>query len=322
MSWDVRGGGRAYYYEAVRVSGQPRRQYVGRGAVGLQAAGAVLLRRRRRAELAQRKQQDRDRDDLAQAVCRWAELLLEAVLLAAGFRRQRRGPWRLRRGVPAPTSAILFEAAAGPALRLLCDEDEGSMSTTTDETRPLPVLQEELALVVQRAQKGDMGTLPTLRAFLDAHPEVWREVGDLARHAALCAVPPSSARDLLLRESVARKLEEHRAELEGDQPTKVERLLVERILLDWVQVHYADVAAAEARDKDGGGSPLSVYAQRRLDSAHKRYLRGLRQLAAVQRLLGRMAKPKAAPRSEDADPPLPGDAANRLGMPEAARVRA
>src|SRR5262249_31399952 len=65
----------------------------------------------------------------------------------------------------------------------------------------------------------------------------------------------------------------------------LESLLIERIGLCWLAVHHAELDAASALKKDQGASSLSLYAQKRLDSCHRRYLLAIRQLATVRKLL-------------------------------------
>jgi hypothetical protein len=59
--------------------------------------------------------------------------------------------------------------------------------------------------------------------------------------------------------------------------------LVERIVLCWAQVHYADTIYAQ-RAKDLTFAQAD-YFQRRQDRAHRRYLHAIRSLATVRRLL-------------------------------------
>ena len=42
---------------------------------------------------------------------------------------------------------------------------------------------ERLRQLIERAISGDRSVLPALREFLDSSPDVWREVGDVAKQA-------------------------------------------------------------------------------------------------------------------------------------------
>ena len=142
---------------------------------------------------------------------------------------------------------------------------------------------EGLADLVGRARTGDRTALPLLRRYLDAHPEVWQRGGDLALHAQEVWLALLAGPDLFVAESVRRKLDDMKAELGGSNPTPLEALLVERILACWLQAHYADASYAQAR---GPGSTPAVRTElmKRQESAQKRYLASVKQLAVVRKL--------------------------------------
>ncbi len=99
MGWDKNG---RYYTRSCRENGRVVREYVGGGTLGELAARLDALER-------QKREADRDaaRADLEEVAAldgplgelnELANLLAEAALVAAGFRRHNRGEWRKRRG--------------------------------------------------------------------------------------------------------------------------------------------------------------------------------------------------------------------------------
>jgi hypothetical protein len=141
---------------------------------------------------------------------------------------------------------------------------------------------ERLKQLLQRAEQGDEAVLPALGLALDAHPEIWQRYGDLGKQAEAAWVQMIAGPNLLLRESLTRKLEELRAELGGTSPSPLERLLVARVLACWLQVHYADTAYAQLR----AASPAQHSAAlKRQNAAQQRYLQAVRALATVRKLL-------------------------------------
>jgi len=140
---------------------------------------------------------------------------------------------------------------------------------------------DQMQQLLLRAQQGDTTVIGDLRELLDQKPELWKQVGDLAEHAELAMLSLAAGKNLLAREAMQRKLADLKEELTGPSPTPLERLLVNRIAISWLQVHHADLAAAACT----ANTPQGVYAQRRLDSANRRYLLAIRQLATVRRLL-------------------------------------
>ena len=108
MAWQVVDA-RKYYYQHRRVGGRPRTVYVGAAdspAAEL-AAAADGLRRLGREVAARERHAERERLRGAEAPllahCERTDVLTRAALLAAGFHKHDRGPWRRRRREPEPT---------------------------------------------------------------------------------------------------------------------------------------------------------------------------------------------------------------------------
>ena len=108
MAWQEVDG-RRYYYRGRRLCGRTRRVYV--GAAGSPAAelaaAADHLRRLGREAAARERQAEQARHREAEApllaLCVRTDVLTRAALLAAGFHRHHRGPWRRRRRELEPT---------------------------------------------------------------------------------------------------------------------------------------------------------------------------------------------------------------------------
>lgn len=99
MSWDKRARGpqRGYFYRSVRMNGQPRKIYFGKGPEA-EAAAAML----KRSHIARQDRRDeRDRLAMAELALEQArhltDLLAAAVLIGAGYHCHR-GSWRHYRG--------------------------------------------------------------------------------------------------------------------------------------------------------------------------------------------------------------------------------
>jgi hypothetical protein len=145
----------------------------------------------------------------------------------------------------------------------------------------VPTDPKELQKLVERAQRGDEAALPSVRELLKLPAAVDAFGGDLAREAQRILIGKFSDKNLLLRESVQRKLELLRAELAGASPTPLERLLVERVVACWLHLHHLEVIYA---GKESMSLELGAYYQRSLSAAQKRYLSAIRTLALVRKL--------------------------------------
>jgi hypothetical protein len=106
--------------------------------------------------------------------------------------------------------------------------------------------------------------------------------GHLAEQVIGSFVSAIDEDNLAFREAVTRKLELMRAELLGDNPTPVERLLVERVVACWLQVQDAELRYAQ------GQADLTMkqgdYYQRRMDAANRRFLAAVKALALIRKL--------------------------------------
>src|SRR5262249_22869647 len=123
----------------------------------------------------------------------------------------------------------------------------------TDASRTAADRQATLAALVDRANCGDRAALADLRGFLDAHPEVWQTCGDLGKCAERAWLELFSQR-ALGSECIRRHVEQLRADLAGPSPTLVERLLVDRVVVNYLSLHHAELASA----RPGPSSPAQA----------------------------------------------------------------
>jgi hypothetical protein len=146
---------------------------------------------------------------------------------------------------------------------------------------PLPAIEDFQALVA-RVRCGELEAVPQLRAYLECHPEVWRNAGDVARIARDAWLELIAGDDLVAREVLARDADALEAELAGPTPSPLERLLVQRVVACRLQSSHADAVIAQA----GAVSVRHAeVARRRQDSAHRRFLTAVGALTMVRRLL-------------------------------------
>jgi hypothetical protein len=126
--------------------------------------------------------------------------------------------------------------------------------------------------------------LPRLRAILDEHPELWQHAGDLEKVVVRAWVELLAGGDPLSAEAIRRKADQLRAELEGDNPSPLERLLVGQVVSHWLEMSHAQVASANP-----GKATLvqAGYNLRRTESAQRRYLASIKVLATLRALVPR-----------------------------------
>jgi hypothetical protein len=173
--------------------------------------------------------------------------------------------------------------------------------------------QADLAQLLKRAEAGDRSVLPQLQRALDGNAALWRGYGDLAAHAEASLAMLAAGPNPLLAESLKRKLAALKAELGGESPSALERLLIERVTATWLQTNYFDGLLAQAAG--AGEARLKVLRQMQ-DAAHRRHLASIKQLAVVRRLLRPAPSPVEMLRSPVAETsPAPATPRRAGGLP-------
>jgi len=139
----------------------------------------------------------------------------------------------------------------------------------------------ELHALVEQAQNGDAGALPRINEILDKCPGVWKRLGDIGNLAEQAWIDLLAEKNPAVAGSIARTLAEMRAELSGENPTAIEKAIVNQIVICWLQMKALEFGAANL-EKNGGGKTNRAHV--RLDLANRRYLVALRALTDLRRL--------------------------------------
>jgi hypothetical protein len=156
---------------------------------------------------------------------------------------------------------------------------EDPVSESADEAPEL-----DTDAVIKQAAKGDERCLPQVREMLSDPEEGpgWLEAaGSPAEWLRRSIVGKMAGKHLLVREAARKKLEGVQADLEGPNPTPVERLLAERAALCWLTVNWYEERFVNADDMS---ITQADYFQRRIHRAHQRFLSAVETLARVRKL--------------------------------------
>jgi hypothetical protein len=277
MGWELRGG-RRYLYRNRRVNGTPVKEYVAaddRFGFGALMADDLerLLRRQAKVRLLERKQraENRERIDglLEETANANADLrtVTDGLLVALGYRRHNRGEWRMRRELKQLRTAIeaLQARTSGPNPLVKYD-------APTDDA--------EAVELFAKARDGDAAARDKLHDLIRTRNWVdW--LGDLGRQATRQLVWKASGSDRAWEVGIAQKANALHAELLGENPSVLERLLARRVVNGWLAVHALELELtlrppSDARDR--------AHLDAALTRAQKRYAEAIRELARVRRL--------------------------------------
>jgi hypothetical protein len=107
MAWESRGNQR-YFYRSKRVGDRVVKEYVGPGLAGSHFEALHEVRQAQKAVEREAIQADMDAVALLEAAFNpldeFATAVAETALLAAGYHRPKRGPWRKRRATAESAS--------------------------------------------------------------------------------------------------------------------------------------------------------------------------------------------------------------------------
>ena len=157
----------------------------------------------------------------------------------------------------------------------------------------------ELKTLLERGNAGDVSVLPALRRAFDANPELAALLGDLVAHAERSVLALAAGPSLTAREAIARQVADLRSRLVATAKSELERLLIDRVCITWIEVYHGDVDLAQRLLQQPDWVAGTAAAQKRLDRAHARFLAAVRALAVVQKLV----RPALSPLDLLATPP-------------------
>ena len=151
----------------------------------------------------------------------------------------------------------------------------------------------ELRTLSDRAEAGDKEARRKLRLMVRASSaEVVGRASDVGRRAGHVLARSAAGGNPLAEEALCAKLDLMRAEIAGEDPTPLEVLLTERVVSLWMFTTLLEVLlASQYRGNPVDGSkrlsPSYLIQQSRiLESATRRYLAAIRELARVRKLRG------------------------------------
>ncbi len=146
----------------------------------------------------------------------------------------------------------------------------------------VPTSIADVRALLNRTVAGDESTVPVVRKMLQNPSLIPIFGGNLAQQVIDSFVSGLGGKDVGFREAMQAKLNQLRAELLGENPTPVERVLVERVVACWLQVQDAELRAGRGQ-KDATYKLLDFY-QRRMDATNRRFLAAVKTLALVRKL--------------------------------------
>jgi hypothetical protein len=277
--------GHVYYYESFRRSGRVVTRYV---ASGERALIIAELNKQWRHELRRLRETTRSEKNARRERA-----------------RQDRACWGERRARLNAVEQVLrdfcrsVEQAFGLAMLIsghYLHHREWRVRRTIKMREQIKEVSDALAKLFGPASKGDKKALKRYREFLATAEEtlpaeIWKRYldnlcvsfgGDPARTAFDAMLGFHCGTDLIQREMVERRLAALRAELAGENPSPLERLLVERVVACWLDVWVIDKAYYDFMNEQNRMIATGDHYQRARDRSHRRLLMATKALKTIR----------------------------------------
>lgn len=157
----------------------------------------------------------------------------------------------------------------------------GKIVAVANDLASMPT-REEFDELAAQANAGDPNAVARLRQLFDDHPEIWEQIGDLAKHAEVTLARGVSKGEVVMFESVRRMVKKLKRELGDKDATPLEKLAIQRVVICWLELQYA---AAVFPIVTGKPTAADTFGVKQKDSAQRRFDAALKSLASLRKLL-------------------------------------
>ena len=141
----------------------------------------------------------------------------------------------------------------------------------------------QLRKLIDQANRGNRQAFDRLCALPPTAVAQWVHLVDMAENAREGFIRRASGEKALFTQDLFRRqCTALTRDLTGPDPTPLETLLVDRIVLCWVHLHYVENVYVQSMHELS--LTQATFHQRRLSLAQSRYLAAIRTLAQVRRL--------------------------------------
>lgn len=132
-------------------------------------------------------------------------------------------------------------------------------------------------------EKPKEDDIAALRRFFDEDPELWRATGNMAKRTLDHLCRTYYQQSTYMQECVLRRVDEMRQELSHADSSPLEKLLIEQVLVCYVNLYVLEINSAgklcESHTTEAG-----LYWDRRLTGAQRRFTRACAALTRIRKL--------------------------------------
>jgi len=262
MAWVIRENGRRYFYLSEKMpDGRVRKHYLGNGFRAEIEAMRLEKVHADRAKLKHEIATFQEAEATAEAHFRMVDDLVSAIFVIAGYHNIRYRGWRR------------IKMIESEALGVQVDQP-------VKLEQPVEVDMERFSELVKTAKAGDRTVVPELRGILEAHPALRELDGNLSAITLNAWCHAMTGEDQYLNTCIAMDINRLRCELlSGGNGSAIESLVVEQVLMSYVQINSMDGKEATTAATNVQVAELRM---RRHEAASKRHLKSLELLSKLR----------------------------------------
>jgi hypothetical protein len=134
--------------------------------------------------------------------------------------------------------------------------------------------------LIKLANAGDRTAIETLAKLLDDHPELWQQVGDLAKNSEMLLILKIAGDDRFTRDSIERHVKAMRESMATTKATAMEKLLIDQIIVCWLQLQWVNVQYPTAGESD---IPAGRFILQQRESAQRMFIAAQNALATFRK---------------------------------------
>lgn len=148
-----------------------------------------------------------------------------------------------------------------------------------------PILQFTVLRLATNYENPPYEKVQELRKLLADNPDMWQELGDLARTATEGLIDAAGRNDVAKRESVKQGAESLKQKLGYATAPAIEQLAIEQVVLCWAAFYNVQEVYTRARFNDEKVLRSTIESwDKQLTSSQRRYFRALEGLARIRKL--------------------------------------
>jgi hypothetical protein len=147
-----------------------------------------------------------------------------------------------------------------------------------------------LQQLVARGKAGDRSVIGELNEALDENSTLWKIAGDLYLNSVASWVKRIAGEDMFFQQSLFRTVDELGRALAEEEDGPPEQLLVQQVVLAWLQLGYAENRSAQTNEES---VTIQRFLEQSLDRANRRHLKAITTLKNVRRLRPKKPNSKA-----------------------------